>query len=202
MRDNYRVDNVSFDRLTPLHPFWFNDFPRLARDRAMDSGHASHAHVWIHVHMYTCPHIDVGTDTFTRSATHPPGRSLILLRIFGWIEAKGEEWFLFLALPLVPFRSRSFYEQSVRLCFFWNRLFSCVSQTDFALWQTGTSDFRQTRSDSLYVPPPAVSHPKRLSLISTISTCYYSPRLKYKNEHTDKLFVDSKEIRISRIYFS
>lgn len=27
--------------------------------------------------------------THTFSVTHPPGRSLILLRIFGWIEAKG-----------------------------------------------------------------------------------------------------------------
>lgn len=49
--------------------------------------------IYVHIYMYT--------HTNTRvSATHPPGRSLILLRIFGWIEAKGRKWFLF--LPLVP----------------------------------------------------------------------------------------------------
>lgn len=59
------------------------------------------AHVYILcIYIYICVYVYVYTHTNTRvSATHPPGRSLILLRIFGWIEAKGEEM-----IPLSPSR--------------------------------------------------------------------------------------------------
>lgn len=115
----------------------------------MDSGHASHAHVctcvyimyilciYVYIYMYT--------HTNTRvSATHPPGRSLILLRIFGWIEAKGRKWFLF--LPLVPiwvtFLLRTKRLAGFSFFFFWNRAFSLVPPPDLSRYnKRGHEDF-------------------------------------------------------------
>lgn len=102
--------NISFGRQppsscssfssAPRSPPPFNDFPRLGDRARWDSGHASHAHVCTCVYIvYILVYIYVYIHTNTRvyTATHPPGRSLILLRIFGWIEAKGEEM-----IPLSP----------------------------------------------------------------------------------------------------
>lgn len=104
--------NISFGRQppsscssfssAPRSPPPFNDFPRLGDRARWDSGHASHAHVCtcvyiVYIHVRMCIYTYTNARVYT--ATHPPGRSLILLRIFGWIEAKGEEM-----IPLSPSR--------------------------------------------------------------------------------------------------